>query len=165
MPHRASAPGSNGFNGYRADTTAGTWSRYNVAVYGDVEFTDAGRWTLGTAVRFENFEDFGSTVNGKVSGRLKLTDVVALRGAVSTGFRAPTPGQQHAFNVTTAFIGGQLTNQGVVPGYFGPWLWRGVEASSNRRRRATTAGGSSSRRARSPSLRIFSGSTSTTALP
>ena len=107
--------GSNGFNGYRADTTAGTWSRSNIAVYGDVEFSDPGRWTLGTAVRFENFDDFGKTVNYKVSGRLKLTGMAALRGAVSTGFRAPTPGQQNAFNVTTAFIGGQLTNQGVVP--------------------------------------------------
>ena len=107
--------GSNGFNGYRADTTAGTWDRRNVAVYGDVEFSDPGRWTLGTALRFENFNDFGSTLNGKVSGRLSLTEVVALRAAVSTGFRAPTPGQQNAFNVTTAFIGGQLTNNGVVP--------------------------------------------------
>ena len=107
--------GSNGFNGYRADTTAGVWDRSNIAVYGDVEFTDPGRWTLGTALRFENFDDFGKTVNYKVSGRLKLTDMAALRGAFSTGFRAPTPGQQNAFNVTTAFIGGQLTNQGVVP--------------------------------------------------
>ena len=107
--------GSNGFNGYRADTTAGVWDRSNIAVYGDVEFSDPGRWTLGTAVRFENFDDFGKTVNYKVSGRLKLTGMAALRGAVSTGFRAPTPGQQNAFNVTTAFIGGQLTNQGVVP--------------------------------------------------
>ena len=107
--------GSNGFNGYRADTTAGSWARSNVAVYGDVEFSDPGRWTLGTALRLERFDDFGSTLNGKVSGRVRLSDVVAVRGAVSTGFRAPTPGQQNAFNVTTAFIGGQLTNNGVVP--------------------------------------------------
>ena len=108
--------GSNGFNGYRADTTAGEWSRSNVAVYGDVEFGDPGKkWTIGTAVRFEDFEDFGSTINGKVSGRFELSDSVALRAALSSGFRAPTPGQQHAFNVTTAFIGGQLTNNGVVP--------------------------------------------------
>ena len=107
--------GSNGFNGYRADTTAGSWGRNNVAAYGDVEFSQPGRWTFGTAIRFENFDDFGSTVNGKVSGRVKLTEVLALRGAASTGFRAPTPGQQNAFNVTTAFIGGQLTNNGVVP--------------------------------------------------
>ena len=107
--------GSNGFNGYRADTTAGVWDRTNIAVYGDVEFSDAGNWTLGTALRFERFNDFGSTLNGKISGRVKLNDVAALRAAFSTGFRAPTPGQQNAFNVTTAFIGGQLTNQGVVP--------------------------------------------------
>ena len=108
--------GSNGFNGYRADTTAGEWSRSNVAVYGDVEFGDPGKkWTVGTAVRFEDFDDFGTTINGKISGRFELSDRVALRGAISSGFRAPTPGQQHAFNVTTAFIGGQLTNNGVVP--------------------------------------------------
>ena len=47
--------------------------------------------------------------------RRALSDAVALRAAISTGFRAPTPGQQNAFNVTTAFIGGQLTNNGVVP--------------------------------------------------
>ena len=108
--------GSNGFNGYRADTTAGTWDRSNVALYGDLEFDDPdGRWTVGTALRFENFSDFGTTTNGKLSARIGVTDAVALRGGVSTGFRAPTPGQQNAFNVTTAFIGGQLTNQGVVP--------------------------------------------------
>ena len=108
--------GSNGFNGYRADTTAGSWNRSNLAVYGDVEFNDpGGQWTVGTAVRFENFEDFGTTTNGKLAARVGLTDAFSLRGAVSSGFRAPTPGQQHAFNVTTAFIGGQLTNNGVVP--------------------------------------------------
>ena len=108
--------GSNGFNGYRADTTAGKWDRSNVAVYGDLEFTDpAGMWNFGTALRFENFEDFGATTNGKVSTRVALNEAVSLRAAVSTGFRAPTPGQQNAFNVTTAFIGGELTNNGVVP--------------------------------------------------
>ncbi len=108
--------GSNGFNGYRADTTAGRWDRSNVAVYGDLEFDDpAGRWTLGTAARVERFDDFGTTVNGKGTARVALTDAFSLRAAVSTGFRAPTPGQQNAFNVTTAFIGGQLTNNGVVP--------------------------------------------------
>ena len=107
--------GSNGFNGYRADTTAGSWSRNNIAVYGDLEFTPGNRWTIGTAVRFEDFSDFGTTTNGKISMRVELTEAFSLRGAVSSGFRAPTPGQQNTFNVTTAFIGGQLTNNGVVP--------------------------------------------------
>ena len=87
-----------------------------MAVYGDAEFSDpAEKWTIGTALRVEDFEDFGTTVNGKLSARVELSDSVALRSAISSGFRAPTPGQQNAFNVTTAFIGGQLTNQGVVP--------------------------------------------------
>ena len=108
--------GSNGFNGYRADTTAGVWSRNNIAVYGDIEFSaPAGRWTIDTAIRFEHFDDFGSTTNGKIAGRFEFNEVFSVRGAVSSGFRAPTPGQQNAFNVTTAFIGGQLTNNGVVP--------------------------------------------------
>ena len=108
--------GSNGFNGYREDTTAGTWSRSNAAAYGDLELSSPdGGWMIGAAGRLEHFDDFGSTTNGKVSMRFALSDTVSLRGAVSTGFRAPTPGQQNAFNVTTAFIGGQLTNQGTVP--------------------------------------------------
>ena len=106
--------GSNGFNGYRADTTAGVWGRSNIAAYGEFEFGGES-WTLSTAVRFEDFEDFGTTTNGKVSARAAVSEQVSLRAAVSTGFRAPTPGQQNAFNVTTAFIGGQLTNNGVVP--------------------------------------------------
>ena len=122
--------GSNGFNGYRADTTAGSWSRSNVAAYGDLEFSAPdGQWTLGTALRLERFSDFGLTTNGKVSARVELTDTLALRGAVSSGFRAPTPGQQNAFNVTTAFVGGQLTNQGVVPSTSAVAVARGGEAA------------------------------------
>ena len=121
--------GSNGFNGYRADTTAGSWSRSNVAAYGDLEFSAPdGQWTLGTALRLERFSDFGLTTNGKVSARVELTDTLALRGAVSSGFRAPTPGQQNTFNVTTAFVGGQLTNTGVVPSTSAVAVARGGEA-------------------------------------
>ena len=60
--------GSNGFFGY-GPLAAGTWNRSNVAVYGDLELNDPDDgWTLGAAVRVENFEDFGTTTNGKVSG-------------------------------------------------------------------------------------------------
>ena len=118
--------GSNGFNGYRADTTAGVWGRSNIAAYGEFEFGGES-WTLSTAVRFEDFEDFGTTTNGKVSARAAVSEQVSLRAAVSTGFRAPTPGQQNAFNVTTAFIGGQLTNNGVVPSTSAVAVARGGE--------------------------------------
>ncbi len=95
---------SDGFPGF-GPLAVGDWSRSNYAFYGDVEMRDPdeGRWTVGGAVRFEDFSDFGVTTNGKFAGRYGLTDAVAVRGSVSTGFRAPTPGQQNAFNVTTEF--------------------------------------------------------------
>ena len=108
--------GSNGFTGYHPDTAAGRWSRSNLAAYADLEYRDPeDRLTLGGALRAERFADFGGTLTGKVAGRVALPGSLSLRGAASTGFRAPTPGQQHAFNVTTAFIGGHLVNRGVVP--------------------------------------------------
>ena len=58
--------GSNGFPDY----TAGTWTRSNVALYGDVELrVPDDRWTVGGAVRFEHFDIFGATTNGKLSVR------------------------------------------------------------------------------------------------
>ncbi len=108
---------SNGFPGF-SDIAAGSWSRSNYAVYGDVERTGGdGKWSLGLALRFEDFEDFGTTTNGKLSGRYRLTDSLQLRGGVSTGFRAPTPGQSNAFNVTTEFDvdSMELVNNGTIP--------------------------------------------------
>ena len=95
---------SDGFPGF-GPLAVGDWSRSNYAFYGDVEMRDPddNRWTVGGAVRFEDFSDFGVTVNGKFAGRYGFTDAFAVRGSASTGFRAPTPGQQNAFNVTTEF--------------------------------------------------------------
>ena len=91
--------GSNGLPGF-PDYTAGTWTRANAALYGDLELrTPDDRWTLGGALRVERFDVFGATTNGKLSARYGLADAVSVRGGVSTGFRAPTPGQQNTFNV------------------------------------------------------------------
>jgi len=108
---------SNGFPGF-SDLAAGEWSRSNWALYGDLERNSGdGRWTVGLAVRFEDFEDFGTTTNGKVSGRYSLTDNMQLRASISTGFRAPTPGQSNAFNVSTEFdlASMELVNNGTIP--------------------------------------------------
>ncbi len=121
--------GSNGFSGY-SPQAAGKWNRSNVAAYGDVELSGAGdRWTVGTAARIENFEDFGTTVNGKLSGRLRLADPFSLRAGLSTGFRAPTPGQQNAFNLSTIFDPalGDLVERGTIPSIFPVARLRGGE--------------------------------------
>ena len=94
------AVGSSGFPGYDP-STAGTFSRSNWAAYLDVEGEIANGLTLGVAGRYEDFSDFGSTFNWKVSGRYELTDWLALRASYSTGFRAPTPGQSNISDVAT----------------------------------------------------------------
>ena len=109
--------GSNGFPGF-SDIAAGGWHRFNYAGYGDLEVRARDdRWTLGAALRLEDFEDFGTTANGKLAARYGLTGALAVRGSVSTGFRAPTPGQQNAFNVSTQFDRTlrDLVNNGTIP--------------------------------------------------
>ena len=56
-------------------------------------------------------------MNSKLSGRYAFTDIFAARAAVSSGFRAPTPGQQNVLNVTTEFDYelGDLINNGTIP--------------------------------------------------
>jgi len=110
-------PGSNGFTGF-GPLTEGVWNRYNFAAYVDLEIEDpAEAWTLGLAQRIEHFSDFGTTWNGKLAGRLEVSEGVALRTSVSTGFRAPTPGQQNAFNISTIYDPAimDLTNNGTIP--------------------------------------------------
>ena len=119
--------GSNGFPGF-SDIAEGEWSRSNVAGYLETELRPVDFWLIGAAVRGENFDDFGSTLNYKVATNygvadslqeyLSLEPVVDLRvrGSYSTGFRAPTPGQQNAFNVTTEFgENNTLVNKGTIP--------------------------------------------------
>ena len=110
-------PGSNGFTGF-GPLTEGVWNRSNVAVYSDLEIREPeGAWTFGVAGRFENFSDFGSTINGKVAARISVSEAFALRMSASTGFRAPTPGQSNAFNISTIYdpVIMDLTNNGTIP--------------------------------------------------
>lgn len=110
--------GSNGFQGF-GPQVAGKWTRENIAVYGDVEFMPTDSLVFGLAVRWEDFDTFGSTTNGKLSARWDATENFAIRATASTGFRAPTPGQANVVNTTTASVpdgmGGQmLVDQGTI---------------------------------------------------
>ena len=106
---------SNGFPGF-SPLAAGDWSRSNLAFYVDLEL-NGENWNAGAAVRFEDFEDFGTTVNGKMAGRYRFNDNFSMRASLSSGFRAPTPGQSNAFNVSTEFDLAQmeLVNNGTIP--------------------------------------------------
>lgn len=107
---------SNGFPGF-GPLAGGQWSRTNRAAYVDLEADVVEGWLLGLALRFEDFDDFGSTTNGKLATNIDVTDNLAVRGSWSTGFRAPTPGQSNAFNVSTEFdlALNDLVNNGTIP--------------------------------------------------
>ena len=110
------APATNGFAGF-SKVASGEWDRSNSAIYVEGGITPMDRWLLDVAVRSERFDDFGTTTNYKVATNVGLNDEVKLRGSYSTGFRAPTPGQQNAFNITTEFdlALNDLVNNGTVP--------------------------------------------------
>ena len=83
---------SQGFPGYSPDNEVDR-SRTNYGIYFDTELNVSEAFMLAGALRFEQYSDFGSTFNGKLASRLKVTDNFTLRGSISTGFRAPSLAQ------------------------------------------------------------------------
>ena len=120
------APSSNGFPGF-SDIQSGEWEQESYAAYVDVEAQLTDAWSLGAAVRYEDFSEFGDTVNGKLATRFAFTDNLALRGAWSTGFRAPTPGQLNSTSTSQGldtvtlqlFTSGRLSPTNPVAAFLG----------------------------------------------
>ncbi|MDB4884511.1 MAG: TonB-dependent receptor, partial [Gemmatimonadetes bacterium] len=108
---RPAAPGSQVFPGFKGDSggkpnDAGSHSRNNTALYADLSSDLTSKLLIDVAGRFENYSDFGSTTNGKLSARYQLPAGFSLRGAASTGFRAPSLAQEYFSSTATNFIGG-----------------------------------------------------------
>ncbi len=113
------APGSQVFPGFQpviggVDVTNPN-SRENVSLYAELDADITSGWNVQVAGRFEDYTDFGSTLNGKLASRLELVDGLALRGAVSTGFRAPSLQQQFFAAAATNNIGGVLVDAVTLP--------------------------------------------------
>ena len=108
---------SNGFPGF-SNLAGGQFTRRNVAAYIDGEWEPTDRLLLGAAIRFEDFDDFGTTTNGKIAANWRIVRITSdVRATYGTGFKAPTPGQSNAFNVSTEFdfTINDLVNNGTVP--------------------------------------------------
>ena len=106
--------GSNGFPGFQpGDAGDNTVSAF--AAYFDVETDLSDALLVNGAVRYENYDEFGDTFDGKGAIRLQLTDTFALRASASTGFRVPTAGQANLRNVTTEFNMGRLADIATLP--------------------------------------------------
>ena len=106
--------GSNGFPGFPA-SDAGERTVEAWAAYLDLEGDATETLKLGAALRYEDYDAFGTTLDWKVTGRVQLNDTVSFRGAYSTGFRVPTAGQSNLRNVTTEFTGGKLADIATLP--------------------------------------------------
>lgn len=97
--------GSQVFPGYRPENALDQ-NRNSYAGYVDVEADITEDFLLSAAVRYEDYNDFGDTFNWKLASRYKVSDNFTIRGAASTGFRAPDLHQIY-FNATaTLFVAG-----------------------------------------------------------
>ncbi|WP_348637138.1 TonB-dependent receptor [Brevundimonas sp. NIBR11] len=109
-PVAAGGAGSQGFPGF-APSNVVDEDRSNVSAYIDAEGRFTEQFTLGGAVRYEDYSDFGDTLTGKLSARYDFSPNYAMRGAISTGFKAPALQQQFFSYVATNLV---ATSSGVV---------------------------------------------------
>jgi len=118
-------PGAQVFPGFRPSNEIDEW-RHNLAAYVDVEGDVFDKLRLGLAGRVEDYSDFGSTVDGKVTVRVEPHKRFVIRGAASTGFRAPSLGQEFFSTVSTNFtlVGGTFVPLEVVTAPVGSDLAR-----------------------------------------
>ena len=103
--------GAQVFPGFRPSNAVDA-SRDSVAGYLDLEADVLEHLRVGLAGRLEHYSDFGNTADGKLTARLELGKRFLLRGAASTGFRAPSLAQSNFSAVSTNFI---TVNGAVTP--------------------------------------------------
>ncbi|MBR7958671.1 TonB-dependent receptor [Burkholderia cenocepacia] len=93
-----------------APVSASDISRNVIGTYVDLSTYLTPKWQVNLAGRYEHYNDVGDTTNGKVSTRYQFSPAIAVRGSVSSGFRAPSLAQESYTSVTTspASVGGIL---------------------------------------------------------
>lgn len=95
---------------------ATTRHRHVVGAYLDLSADLTRDWQGNLALRHDHYSDFGGATTAKLSTRLALDRTLALRGAVSSNFRAPSLAQQgFAFTVTDRGDGGALSQVRTLP--------------------------------------------------
>jgi iron complex outermembrane receptor protein len=89
--------------------------RHSSAAYIELERQLNARWLLTGAGRVERFSDFGSSRTYKLASRFKVSEQFALRGSVSTGFRAPNLAQSFTSTTSTTFLLGNPVTLRLLP--------------------------------------------------
>ncbi|MGH7021753.1 MAG: TonB-dependent receptor plug domain-containing protein [Brevundimonas sp.] len=110
----ALAGGAQGFVGFQPSNEVDE-DRDAVALYADVEIPLTEKFTVEGALRVEDYSDFGDAQTGKLAARYDFSPNFALRGSISTGFRAPSL-QQSFFTSTSSVIqSGAVVETGTFP--------------------------------------------------
>ena len=102
--------GSQGFPGFQPGNELKE-SRSNFGGYVDLELDVTKKFTVSAAGRFEQYSDFGNTLNGKLASRYKISDNFSVRGSVSSGFRAPSLAQLYFNSTFTDIVAGQAIDK------------------------------------------------------
>ncbi|WP_425928274.1 TonB-dependent receptor plug domain-containing protein [Pseudomonas sp. NyZ201] len=109
-PGQCASSGAQVTNGISPDQTDKT-HRNSVASYVDVGFNPLPQWYVGTALRYEHYDQgIGATRSGKLSTRYEFTPQLAVRATVSNGFRAPS--------LANSLFSARSTTYGVVDGVY-----------------------------------------------
>lgn len=106
--------GSQGFPGFQPGDATNK-SRNSQALYVDWEANLTPALTVDAAVRAEHYSDFGSSTTAKLAGSFRASKEVLLRGAASTGFRAPSLQQLYFSSTFTDFISGKPLDVVLAP--------------------------------------------------
>ena len=106
--------GAQGFVGFQPSNAVDV-DRDNFAAYADVEIPLTDKLRVEGAVRFEDYSDFGDTQTGKLSARYDFTPSFALRGSVSTAFRAPSLQQSYFTSTASVIQNGAVVETGTFP--------------------------------------------------
>ncbi len=131
--------GAQSFPGFRPENAVNA-TRSAIAAYVDVELNPSSAFLIDVAGRFENYNDFGSTFNGKIAMRYKVRNNFAIRGSVSTGFRAPSLHQRFLATTSTLFVAGVPFEVGTFPNDSRPAQLLGIPSLKPEKSKNVSAG-------------------------
>ena len=94
--------GTQGFGG-TAPMQAVDETRDVISFYVDVETEVTEDLIVSAAARYDDYQGFGDSTNFKLAANWSITETIAIRGAMSTGFRAPSMQQLYTDNISTQF--------------------------------------------------------------
>jgi iron complex outermembrane receptor protein len=138
-------PGAQVFPGFQPSNEVDR-RRDSIGLYAGFESELSKKIAIDVGGRFEHYSDFGNSLIGKIAGRAKLGGPLAIRGGMSTGFRAPSLQQLWFSNVSTQFVTNPMTNtleatQVITPNNASPITREAFRIPSLREERSFNASG------------------------